>query len=119
MEYQHGFLIDRLGPSRMLLVGLLLAGIAFLGYGWMHALWVYYLFYFLQTAGYVVAGPIPNQVLISNWFNRFRGRAMGMALPGSGNRRRRCPDPGSDYLIENVRLAMGDAVDRRPCSCSF
>ncbi|RPI26788.1 MAG: MFS transporter [Acidobacteria bacterium] len=79
-----GFLIDRFGPRRIVLVGLVFAGMAFLGYGWMHSLWVYYLFYFLQTAGYVVAGPIPNQVLISNWFNRFRGRAMGAAYVGIG-----------------------------------
>jgi len=79
-----GFLIDRFGPKRIMLVGLVLAGIAFLGYGWMHALWVYYLFYFLQTAGYVVAGPIPNQVLISNWFDKYRGRAMSIAYLGAG-----------------------------------
>lgn len=79
-----GFLIDRHGPKRVLLIGLVLAGIAFLGYGWMHALWVYYLFYFLQTAGYVVAGPIPNQVLISNWFDRYRGRTMAIAYLGAG-----------------------------------
>ncbi|HXK61606.1 MAG TPA: MFS transporter [Acidobacteriota bacterium] len=79
-----GFLIDRVGPRRFVVIGLLFAGTAFIGYGWMHALWVYYLFYFLQTAGYVVAGPIPNQVLISNWFNRLRGRAMGLAYVGAG-----------------------------------
>jgi len=79
-----GFLIDRFGPRRILLVGLLFAGTAFLGYGWMHSLGVFYLFYFLQTAGYVVAGPIPNQVLICNWFDRLRGRAMGGAYVGIG-----------------------------------
>ena len=79
-----GFFIDRFGPRRILLVGLLFAGTAFLGYGWMHSLGAYYFFYFLQTAGYVVAGPIPNQVLISNWFNRLRGRAMGGAYVGIG-----------------------------------
>ncbi|RPJ54722.1 MAG: MFS transporter [Acidobacteria bacterium] len=79
-----GFLIDRYGPRRIVLVGLLLAGTAFLGYGWMHSLNIYYLFYFLQTAGYVVAGPIPNQVLICNWFDRLRGRAMGGAYVGIG-----------------------------------
>jgi len=79
-----GFLIDRFGPRRIVLIGLLLAGTAFLGYGWMHSLSVFYLFYFLQTAGYVVAGPIPNQVLICRWFDRLRGRAMGGAYVGIG-----------------------------------
>ena len=79
-----GFLIDRFGPKRILLFGLLSAGAAFLGYGFMSALWMFYLLYFLQTAGYVTAGPIPNQVLISRWFDRWRGRAMGLAYIGAG-----------------------------------
>ncbi|PYV19770.1 MAG: hypothetical protein DMG21_00540 [Acidobacteria bacterium] len=32
----------------------------------------------------MLAGPIPNQVLISNWFERKRGRAMGVAYVGLG-----------------------------------
>jgi MFS family permease len=34
--------------------------------------------------GYVLAGPIPNQVLIANWFHALRGRAMGYAYLGLG-----------------------------------
>ncbi len=79
-----GFLIDRFGPKRILLFGLLSAGAAFAGYGFMSALWMFYLLYFLQTAGYVTAGPVPNQVLISRWFDRWRGRAMGLAYIGAG-----------------------------------
>jgi sugar phosphate permease len=79
-----GILIDRFGPKRILLFGLFAAGAAFAGYGFMSALWMFYLFYFMQTAGYVTAGPIPNQVLISRWFDRWRGRAMGLAYVGAG-----------------------------------
>ena len=79
-----GFLIDRYGTKRILIAGLLCAGSAFLGFSLMQALWMYYLFYFMQTIGYVSAGPIPNQVLISHWFTRMRGRAMGLAYVGIG-----------------------------------
>jgi MFS family permease len=79
-----GILIDRFGPKRILLFGLVAAGLAFAGYGFMSALWMFYLLYFMQTAGYVTAGPIPNQVLISRWFDRWRGRAMGLAYVGAG-----------------------------------
>jgi MFS family permease len=79
-----GFLIDRYGSKRILLAGLIAAGVAFLGFAWMHSLPLYYLFYFMQTVGYVSAGPIPNQVLISQWFARMRGRAMGLAYVGIG-----------------------------------
>jgi len=34
--------------------------------------------------GYVLTGPIPNQVLISNWFRAKRGRAMGYVYLGAG-----------------------------------
>lgn len=102
-----GFLIDRYGPRRVLLLGLVFAGTAFLGYGWMQTLWVFYLFYFLQTAGYVVAGPIPNQVLISNWFNRYRGRAMAVAYLGAGIGASAAPEVAG-FLIDSVgwRWAM-------------
>ena len=79
-----GFLIDRYGTKRILIAGLLAAGGAFLGFAFMHSLSAYYLFYFLQSIGYVSAGPIPNQVLISRWFARMRGRAMGLAYVGIG-----------------------------------
>ncbi len=79
-----GFLIDRYGTKRILIAGLFAAGGAFLGFAFMRSLSAYYLFYFLQSIGYVSAGPIPNQVLISQWFSRMRGRAMGMAYVGIG-----------------------------------
>ncbi len=79
-----GFLIDSYGSKRVLLVGLASAAAAFLGFAWMHSLLLYYVFYFMQTVGYVSAGPIPNQVLISQWFSRMRGRAMGLAYVGIG-----------------------------------
>src|SRR5205823_10875820 len=47
-------------------------------------LWQYYLLCIAEVAGYVLTGPIPNQVLISNWFRAKRGRAMGYAYLGLG-----------------------------------
>ncbi|MGI8782395.1 MAG: MFS transporter [Acidobacteriota bacterium] len=79
-----GFLLDRYGARRIILAGLMFAGTAFLGFAFMHTLLAYYLFYFIQTVGYVSAGPVPNQVLISHWFSRMRGRAMGLAYVGIG-----------------------------------
>jgi MFS family permease len=81
-----GFLIDRYGTKRILLAGLIAAGIGFLGFSSMHSLGIYYIFYFMETVGYVSGGPVPNQVLISHWFNRMRGRAMGLAYVGIGGR---------------------------------
>ena len=95
-----GFLIDRYGTKRILVTGLLSAGLAFCGFAFIQSLSAYYFFYFLQTIGYVVAGPIPNQVLISQWFNRMRGRAMGFAYVGVGIGGAVAPVL-AEYLIRN------------------
>jgi MFS family permease len=50
----------------------------------MTALWMFYLFYLFNALGYVCGGPLPNQVLLSRWFDRARGKAMGFAYLGIG-----------------------------------
>ena len=50
----------------------------------MSALWMFYLFYLFNAVGYVCGGPLPNQVLLSRWFDKARGRAMGLAYLGIG-----------------------------------
>ena len=39
---------------------------------------------FLNALGYVAGGPLPNQVMLSRWFERARGKAMGVAYLGIG-----------------------------------
>jgi sugar phosphate permease len=50
----------------------------------MTALWMFYFFYLLNALGYVCGGPLPNQVLLSRWFDAGRGKAMGFAYLGIG-----------------------------------
>jgi len=38
----------------------------------------------MEVLGYVLAGPIANQVLVARWFHTRRGRAMGYAYLGLG-----------------------------------
>jgi MFS family permease len=79
-----GWVVDRFGPRRLMLVGIVMAGAALVGLSAMTALWMFYLFYLFNALGYVCAGPLPNQVLLSRWFDRERGRAMGLAYLGIG-----------------------------------
>jgi MFS family permease len=79
-----GVLVDRFGPRRLMLVGILLAGMALVGLGGTATLGGFYLFYFLNALGYVGGGPLPNQVLLSRWFDSGRGKAMGIAYLGIG-----------------------------------
>jgi sugar phosphate permease len=79
-----GAIVDRFGPRRVMMAGILMAGGALVGLGAMSALWMFYFFYLFNALGYVCGGPLPNQVLLSRWFDRARGRAMGVAYLGIG-----------------------------------
>ncbi len=79
-----GWMIDRHGPRKMMLTGALLMGIALIGLSFSGTLWIFYFFYIFNALGYVLGGPLPCQVLISRWFDKNRGKAMGIAYLGIG-----------------------------------
>lgn len=79
-----GSIIDKYGPRRMMLVGALFGGISLIGLGFTSSLPMFYFFYFFNALGYVFGGPLPVQVLISQWFNKNRGKVMGIAYLGIG-----------------------------------
>jgi sugar phosphate permease len=79
-----GWIVDRFGPRRLMMAGILMAGGALAGLGAISAAWAFYFFYFFNALGYVCGGPLPCQVLLSRWFDKTRGRAMGIAYLGIG-----------------------------------
>lgn len=79
-----GVVVDRFGPRRLMLLGILLAGLAPIGLGGTTTLLAFYTFYLMNALGYVTGGPLPNQVMLSRWFDAGRGRAMGIAYLGIG-----------------------------------
>jgi MFS family permease len=79
-----GWIVDRFGPRRLMLAGILMAGVALIGLSAMSALWMFYFFYLFNALGFVCGGPLPNQVLLSRWFDKSRGKAMGFAYLGIG-----------------------------------
>ncbi len=82
--FAAGWIIDRFGPRRLMLSGIVMVGVAVMGLGIMDSTWQFYCFYFLIALGYMCGGPLPNQVLISRWFDKARGKAMGIAYLGIG-----------------------------------
>jgi sugar phosphate permease len=82
--FAAGWLIDRVGPRPLMISGILLAGIALAGLGGVETLPFFFLFYLLNALAYVLAGPLPNQVLLSRSFSTGRGRALGIAYLGIG-----------------------------------
>src|ERR1700741_2803263 len=79
-----GWLVGRVGPRRVLMAGIAMAGGALVGLAHMSALWMFYLFYLFNAIGYVCGGPLPNQVLVSRWFGKGGGKPMGLAYLGIG-----------------------------------
>jgi MFS family permease len=79
-----GRLVDALGPRRLMLAGILVAGAALVGLSTVSGFGAFYFFYCLNALGYVCGGPLPNQVLLSRWFDSGRGKAMGIAYLGIG-----------------------------------
>jgi MFS family permease len=79
-----GWIVDRFGPRRLMMAGIVMAGGALVGLAHVTALWMFYLFYLFNALGYVCGGPLPIQVLLSRWFDRSRGKAMGFAYLGIG-----------------------------------
>jgi sugar phosphate permease len=82
--FMAGWVVDRFGPRRLMMSGILMAGVALIGLAHMTSLWMFYAFYLLNALGYVCGGPLPNQVLLSRWFDKSRGKAMGFAYLGIG-----------------------------------
>ena len=79
-----GRIVDRFGPRRLMLGGIVMAGAALVGLSYVTTLGAFYLFYTFNALGYVCGGPLPNQVLLSRWFDKGRGKAMGIAYLGIG-----------------------------------
>ena len=79
-----GWVVDRFGPRRLMMIGILMAGVALVGLGSISSLGMFYFFYFFNALGYVCGGPLPNQVLLTQRFDRSRGKAMGFAYLGIG-----------------------------------
>src|SRR5688500_6202521 len=79
-----GWIIDRFGPRRLMLSGIVMGGVALIGLSVMTSMWQFYLFYLFNALGYMCGGPLPNQVLVSRWFTKSRGKAMGIIYLGIG-----------------------------------
>ena len=79
-----GWVVDRFGSRPLMMIGILMAGAAMVGLGSVSSLGMFYFFYFFNALGYVCGGPLPNQVLLTGWFDRSRGKAMGFAYLGIG-----------------------------------
>lgn len=78
----EGFLVDRLGTRRMVIIGYLVMGAGFLYYSQIQEVWHFYVAYLAISLGSGVGGWIAIVTLINNWFSRRRALAMSLAVSG-------------------------------------
>ena len=76
----EGYLADKLGTKRMVLVGLLVLTVAFVIFSQVQALWMFYLAFILMSLGQGLGGWVPLMTMLNNWFSRRRGMAMGISM---------------------------------------
>lgn len=78
----EGFLIDRLGNRRMILIGYTIMGIGFLMFSQVQSLWQFYAVFVLISLGSGLGGWLAVISLINNWFVRKRSMAMASTMSG-------------------------------------
>ncbi|HZA24820.1 MAG TPA: MFS transporter, partial [Dehalococcoidia bacterium] len=79
----EGYLTDRLGTRRMVLIGLLILGLGFLIFWQVDSLWMFYLAFIVMAVGQRLGSWLPLMTGINNWFVRRQATAMGWANVGS------------------------------------
>ena len=79
----EGYLTDRVGTRRMVLIGLIILGLGFLFFGRVQNLWMFYLAYVLMALGQGLGSWIPVMTLLNHWFSRRRAAAIAWANVGS------------------------------------
>jgi MFS family permease len=80
-----GWLIDRFGPRKVILLGTALFGLTLLANRFVcGGVWQLYLFYVLLGLTLHSTGPIPYSSVVSHWFDRRRGLALGLMMLGIG-----------------------------------
>jgi len=79
-----GFLFDRIGPRRMVLAGMLVAGGGFIFLSRVENLWSFYLGFLIVSLGFSAGFGSALMATVSNWFIRKRARALGFMMGFTG-----------------------------------
>ena len=91
-----GVLVDRLGPRRMAMTGILVLAVGLVMFSQARTLEVYYASSILMAFGQSLGSMTPFSAALMFWFERKRGRAMGLLNMGNG----------AGYLITPVVAAL-------------
>ena len=78
-----GYMIDKLGPRRMVFIGFSITGLGFILFSQTSHIVTFYVSYALIMLGTAAGTWLPMMAVINRWFNRMKGRAMAVAGEGS------------------------------------
>ncbi len=75
----EGYLVDRVGARKMVLIGLVILGGAWIFFSRVENLWMFYVAYVLMAVGQGLGSWIPLMTMLNKWFTRRRSSAIGWA----------------------------------------
>lgn len=78
----QGWMVDRLGPKTVVRMGLIVLAIGFFMFSQLNSIPTFYISFGLMALGAGLAGFMPITVIVVNWFDRQRARALGLAQIG-------------------------------------
>jgi len=79
-----GRIVDRYGARIVIAGGAIVMGLGFVVISRMSALPLFYIGYVVVGVGAAGMGPVPCSAIVSNWFKRNRGLALGLMAAGIG-----------------------------------
>ncbi|MFC2013759.1 MFS transporter [Chloroflexota bacterium] len=79
-----GRMVDRYGARKLITLGALISGLGFFWLSFMQDLYSFYAGYVVIGLGATAMGPIPSTQMVSNWFTKRRGFAIGIMSTGIG-----------------------------------
>ena len=79
----EGYLTDKVGTRRMVMIGMIIMGIGFLIFGRVNSLWMFYTAYIVMSMGMGLGSWVPMMTLLNHWFARHRAMAISWANVGS------------------------------------
>jgi len=79
-----GRLVDRYGARKLITIGTFIAGLGFLLLSLMNNLWFFYGSHTIIAIGMAAMGMVATTAVVSNWFKRRRGTAIGIMAAGIG-----------------------------------
>jgi MFS family permease len=92
-----GFLLDRVSSRKLIFWSAVIAGLGFIGLGFTNGIVTFFLLFVIISVGAsAVSHAVTWPVIISRWFRRNRGLAIGLAVTG--------PIFGSPIVILNTKI---------------